>query len=81
MSIDRGSAEFEFEQLATILRRRIGNREYPPGSKMPPFLRLQEEFGLASMTVRRAVHVLADEGLLIVKPGRGTYVRDDGAPP
>ena len=75
MSIDHGAAEFPFEQLAAILRARIASGEYAAGRKIPPLLDLQEEFGLSSMTVRRAVKELADEGLLLRVPGRGTFVR------
>lgn len=75
MTIDHGAAEFPYEQLAAILRRRIESGEYAPGRKIPPVIALQEEFSLSSMTVRRAVGVLADEGLLVKVPGRGTFVR------
>jgi DNA-binding GntR family transcriptional regulator len=76
VSIDHGAAEFPFEQLARILRDRIGSGEYPAGRKIPPLIELQEEFQLSSMTVRRAVRELADEGLLLRVPGRGTFVAE-----
>ena len=74
MSIDHGAAEFPFEQLARILRARIESGQYPAGRKIPPLIELQEEFGLSSMTVRRAVKQLSDDGLLLRVPGRGTFV-------
>lgn len=74
MTIDHGAAEFPFVQLAAILRERITTGRYPPGRKIPPLIDLQAEFTLSSMTVRRAIAVLADEGLLLVVPGRGTFV-------
>lgn len=73
MTIDRGAAEFPFEQLASILRGRIADGTYPRGRKMPPLTDLEAEFGLSSMTVRRAIRVLAGEGLVRVVPGRGTF--------
>lgn len=78
VSIDHGAAEFPYEQLAAILRGRIRSGEYEAGRKIPPLIDLQAEFELSSMTVRRAVRVLADEGLLVRVPGRGTYVRRPG---
>lgn len=74
VQIDHDAAEFPFLQLARILRSRIESGEYPEGRKIPPLLGLQAEFGLSSMTVRRAVGVLVDEGLLLRVPGRGTFV-------
>ena len=75
MVIDHEGAEFPFAQLARILRERIRAGEYPAGRKIPPLTDLQNEFGLSSMTVRRAVRALSDEGLLVIVPGRGTFVR------
>jgi DNA-binding GntR family transcriptional regulator len=75
VAIDHGAAEFPYLQLARILRERIQSGQYPPGRKIPPLTALQEEFGLSDMTVRRAVGLLADEGLLEKVPGRGTFVR------
>jgi DNA-binding GntR family transcriptional regulator len=74
VAIDHGAAEFPYLQLARILRERIRDGTYPPGRKIPPLTALQEEFGLSDMTVRRAVGVLAAEGLLEKVPGRGTFV-------
>lgn len=74
MSIDHGAAEFPYQQLAAILRGRIADGTHPPGKKIPPLTALEAEFGLSSMTVRRAVALLAAEGLLLVVPGRGTFV-------
>ena len=74
MEIDHDAAEFPYLQLARILRARVEYGQYPAGRKIPPLLDLQAEFGLSSMTVRRAVGVLVDEGLLLRVPGRGTFV-------
>lgn len=74
MAINHGGERWEYLQLADILRQRIADGTYRPGAKIPPLLDLQAEFGLSSMTVRRGVRVLADEGLLIRVPGRGTFV-------
>jgi GntR family transcriptional regulator len=74
VQIDHDAAEFPFQQLAAILRERIENGVYPPGRKIPSIIDLVEESGLSTMTVRRAVQVLADEGLVQTVPGRGTFV-------
>lgn len=66
-----------YRQLASILRARIERGDYKPGRAIPSELRLQQEFGLARDTVRKAVRLLRDEGLLTVAAGRGAFVRPD----
>lgn len=73
--IDHGAAEFPYLQLARILRERIASGEYAPGAKIPAIAAMVAETGLDVMTIRRAVKVLADEDLVTVVPGRGTYVK------
>lgn len=80
VQIDHGAAQFPFEQLAAILRERIRSGEYGPGAKLPTISEIVSETGLSPMTIRRAVGVLADEGLVLVVAGRGTFVsRLEGA--
>jgi DNA-binding FadR family transcriptional regulator len=74
VGIDHEAAEFPYLQLAAILRDRISTGRYPAGRKIPSLIALEDEFGLSNMTVRRAVSLLADEGLLVKVPGRGTFV-------
>ena len=73
-SIDHDGAEFPYLQLAAILRDAIADGTYPRGRKLPSNLDLVEETGLSPMTIRRAMRVLAEEGLVRIIPGRGTYV-------
>jgi len=44
------------------------------GGRIPTILELSKRYGRASVTVNRAVHRLADEGLLIVRPRNGIYL-------
>ena len=68
-----------YRQLASVLRDRIRNGELPPGRRMPSEKDLHDEFGFARETIRRALAVLRQEGLVEVRQGHGTYVVD--APP
>jgi DNA-binding GntR family transcriptional regulator len=61
-------------QLAEILTRRIKSGQYKPGQRIPTESELVEEFELARSTVRRAVGVLRESGLVHTVPQRGTYV-------
>jgi GntR family transcriptional regulator len=72
--IDRDAEDFPFEQLAAILRGRIEDGTYLPGSRLPTHLALEAESGLSPMTVRRAVRLLSEQGWVRTRRGRGTFV-------
>jgi GntR family transcriptional regulator len=74
VQIDHDAARFPFLQLADIIRERIASGEYGPGAKLPTIDQVVRETGLSPMTIRRAMKVLADEGLVEVVPGRGSFV-------
>ena len=74
MSIDRDGPTPVYLQLAAILRVRIEAGDYPPGRALPSETTLMQEHGLARETVRKAVRVLRDEGLVQIVQGRGAYV-------
>ena len=74
MEIDPAAEPFPYQQLAALLRERILAGEFPPGTAIPSIVRLEQETGLSVKTIRRAVRVLAEEGLVRVTPGRGAFV-------
>lgn len=59
-------------QLAGLLRDRI--KEGKIGARVPSIMELAEETGLAAATVKRALKVLQEEGVIFSVPGRGTFV-------
>ena len=72
VTIDYESATPPYLQLAAILRGRIEAGEIT--SRLPGEKTLMQEYGLALATVRKAVKVLRDEGLVKTVPGWGTYL-------
>lgn len=76
VEIDHGAREFPHRQLAALIRARITDGTYPAGRAIPSLTRLQQETGLAVTTIRRAIRLLEDEGLVESIPGRGTFVAD-----
>jgi DNA-binding GntR family transcriptional regulator len=66
-----------YRQVAIHLRERVESGAYLPGSQLPTEADLVEEFEVARDTVRRAIALLAEEGLVVTVHGRGTYVRSD----
>ncbi|WCN81766.1 GntR family transcriptional regulator [Micromonospora sp. LH3U1] len=75
--IDPSADRAVFRQLADLLRDRITSGDLAPGASLPSELRLAQEYGLSRTSVRQAVALLRSEGLVIVEPPRGTFVRAD----
>lgn len=64
------------EQIAADLRQLILDGSLEPGDKLPSEQTLQEKYGVgARMTVRAAVQLLIQEGLVESRQGHGTVVR------
>lgn len=61
-------------QVAAALRQRIENGHWRPGQQISTLDVLEEEFEVARITVRQAVDILQNDGLLRSEQGRGTFV-------
>ncbi|GAA0806868.1 GntR family transcriptional regulator [Spirilliplanes yamanashiensis] len=75
MTVNPGAAEFPHRQIAGLLREKIRRGDWQPGERLPSIPAMAEMFGVAKQTVQRTVDQLRVEGVLITKPGSGTYVR------
>ena len=69
----------QYERLAGMLRDRIASGTYARGDKLPSEMELMAESGLSRSTVRHALKVLVDEGLVRTERGRGAFVADTPA--
>lgn len=63
------------EQVANAVQKRIEDGEIEPGQPIPSEKSLQQEYGVARGTVRRAVALLVERGLVVTIQGRGSYVK------
>jgi GntR family transcriptional regulator len=63
-----------YRQLADVIRQRIVKGIWDVGARIPSFDALATEFGVALITVRQAVQLLSQEGLVHAQRGRGTSV-------
>jgi GntR family transcriptional regulator len=63
------------ERIAAGLRQRIALGELGPGDALPRERELAEQHGAGRGTVRRALAILDNEGLLDSQHGRGHFVR------
>jgi DNA-binding FadR family transcriptional regulator len=62
------------DQVIQQLQENILLAHYKPGEKLPPEPQLMAELGVGRSTLREAVKVLANAGLLEVRHGEGTFV-------
>ena len=72
--IDYGVATPAWKQVASILRVRILSGQIEPRHAVPSEKQLEQQLGCARGTVRKAVALLRDEGLVVTVAGRGSYV-------
>jgi GntR family transcriptional regulator len=72
--LDPNSQAWPYEQVAGMIRERIAAKTWGP--KLPSIMAISEELDVAPNTVQRAIRELVSEGLVITRPGRGTFVRD-----
>ena len=63
-----------YTQLAAAIRGRIISGSYERGAKLPSESELMADTGYSRSTVRHALKVLADEGLIATQRGRGAFV-------
>ena len=81
MSVDHDSDLPPYQQIAAILRKQILSGQIPPRRPIPSVTTLQQTYGVARNTVRKAVDLLADEGLVVKRPGWGhSVVPEDQLP-
>lgn len=64
-----------YVQVADIIAGQIERGELAAGDMIPSELTLQQTYGVARGTARKAVETLRDRGLVVTIPQRGTYVR------
>jgi GntR family transcriptional regulator len=63
-----------YVQVASVLRTRIQSGLWSAGEKIPTLEELEREFEVARVTIRQAVDILREEGLLQARQGLGTFV-------
>lgn len=65
-----------YVQLVGIIKRNISTGVLPVGGSLPSEAELCRAMGVSRNTVRQAIGELEDEGLVVRKRGRGTFVAE-----
>ncbi|MGW1554263.1 GntR family transcriptional regulator [Streptomyces sp. NPDC002346] len=60
--------------MADILRARIADGTYPPGSRVPSVVQLTAEFRIAAVTAQKVLRALREDGAIRTELGMGSYV-------
>ena len=63
-------------ELHARLYEDILSGDIPPGAKLPSERQLAERYGVSRPVVRESLRRLQERGLIVVQPGRGSYVRE-----
>jgi len=61
-------------QIADTLLERISSGELAPDERLPSERALSQTLNVSRMTLRAALRVLDNKGLLVRRPGNGTYI-------
>ena len=64
----------KYLRIHGALRDRITSGRWPAGSPLPSQRELAGEFSVSIMTLRQALQLLTDDGLIDTRHGSGTYV-------
>ena len=67
----------KYKEIALALKERIVEGKYQEGSKLPEQESLAREFKTSCVTIRKAIQLLIDEGLLYTRRGSGTFIRSN----
>ncbi|GAA4203294.1 GntR family transcriptional regulator [Actinocatenispora rupis] len=76
MDIDPKAPTPVYIQIADALAAQIESGSLAPGDKLPSESTLVQETGAARQTVRHAIAILRDRGLIVTAPQRGSWVKD-----
>ena len=69
-------AELAYVRIADDITGRITSGELRPGARLLSERALAEYYGRSYQTVRRAMEVLRERGLIVTIQGRGTFVAE-----
>lgn len=76
MVLDKNSCTPLYQQVADSLRQEIAENCYGIHGNIGTHSQIAERFGVSMITVRKAVQILADENLVDIKQGKGTFVKN-----
>jgi GntR family transcriptional regulator len=70
-----------YRQVAEEIRQAVVSRVWAPGAQLPSEPDLARRYAVSRATVREALRVLEQDGMVVANRGQGTFVRPGGALP
>jgi len=67
-----------YERLTDMYRRAIVEHKLLPGTRVDSINDIQQKHGVSRETAKRVLGILSDEGYVVQRPGKGTFVADLG---
>lgn len=74
LAINRSSKLPLYQQIYEILRGEILAKNWKPGDMISTESELKDKYGVSSITIRQALVMLEQEGLIYRQRGRGTFI-------
>jgi DNA-binding FadR family transcriptional regulator len=71
-----GGDSLSKNEIVTDLERRILAGEFVSSGQLPSSRELGDEYGVSRPVIREALSGIVERGLVVVRPGRGTFVRE-----
>ena len=68
----------KYRQIFDLIKEGIHTYKYPPGSKVDSITEIQKKYSVSRETAKLVLKLLAQEGLIIQKTGKGSFVADLG---
>lgn len=65
----------KYEMIVNDLQKRIMNEEFKENNKLPTEEKLMEEYAVSRNTVRNAIKILNNLGLIYPVQGSGMFIR------
>jgi GntR family transcriptional regulator len=66
-----------YSHVESLIRNKVLRGQLEPGEGLPKEEGLAQQFGVSKITIRKALSHLAQEGLIVRRPGKGTFVAEN----
>ena len=75
--LDSSASVPYYQQISSIIEKKILSGDYPSGSKLPTENELCAAYGVSRVTIRKALGLLTQKGMLVSIPSKGTFVMEE----